>query len=337
MSTIFAERKTAMDKKIVTGKTCLVTGGGGSIGSVLVRQLAALGAGKIVIADINENGAYDVKCDIGDTVRVEIASVRDCNRMESIFREYRPSLVFHAAAHKHVPFMEQNPEEAVKNNIRGTEITAELAEKYAASHFVLISTDKAVEPISIMGASKRICEMLVYEKSLTSKATKFFTVRFGNVVNSNGSVIPLFRRQLEKGVLTVTDPKVTRYFMSVSEAVSLVINSLAAAKGGEIFVADMGRSKSILEIAERVIREGGREPYSDVEIKFTGLRQGDKLSEKLFYDFEQAEKTQTDKLFRVQGSSIEGLTEIIKELYSLAQNMDRQGIRKKIFEINRRF
>lgn len=326
-----------MDKKIVTGKTCLVTGGGGSIGSMLVRQLAALGAGTIVIADINENGAYDVKCDIGDTVCVEIASVRDCNRMESIFREYRPELVFHAAAHKHVPFMEQNPEEAVKNNIRGTEITAELAGKYGASHFVLISTDKAVEPISIMGASKRICEMLVYEKSLISEGTRFFTVRFGNVVNSNGSVIPLFRKQLERGVLTVTDPKVTRYFMSVSEAVSLVINALAIAEGGEVFVADMGDSRSILEIAERIIREGGREPYKDVKIQFTELRQGDKLSEKLFYDFEQAEKTQTDKLFRVQGSSIEGLTEIIAELYCLAENADRTGIRKKIFEINRRF
>lgn len=319
--------------EIIAGKTCLVTGGGGSIGSELVRHLNALGAGTIVIADINENGAYDVKCGIGDAVRVEIASVRDYDRMKRIFNEYRPALVFHAAAHKHVPFMEANPEEAVKNNIRGTEITAELAEKYGASHFVLVSTDKAVEPISVMGASKRICEMLVYEKSLTAENTRFFTVRFGNVINSNGSVIPLFKRQLKSGVITVTDPEAERYFMSIPEAVSLVINALTIAQGGEVFVADMGESKSILKIAERVIRESGKEPYRDVRIEFTGLRQGDKLSERLFYDFEQAEKTDIDKLFRVSGSSAEGLAEIIAELYSLAEQGDREGIRKRIFSI----
>lgn len=322
-----------MDEKIAAGKTCLVTGGGGSIGSELVRHLHDLGAGTIVIADINENGAYDIKCEVGDTVRVEIASVRDLDRMERIFDEYRPSLVFHAAAHKHVPFMEVNPEEAVKNNIRGTEITAGLAERYGASHFVLISTDKAVEPISVMGASKRICEMLIYEKSLTAAGTKFFTVRFGNVINSNGSVIPLFKKQLKSGVLTVTDPEVTRYFMSIPEAVTLIINALTIAEGGEIFVADMGDGKSILKIAEQVIRESGREPYKDVKIEFTGLRQGDKLSEKLFYDFEHAEKTKLDKLFKVQGSSIKGLPELIDELYCLAKNADRDGIRKMIFNI----
>lgn len=319
--------------EIIAGKTCLVTGGGGSIGSELVRHLAALGAGTIVLADINENGAYDVKCEVGDAVKVEIASVRDCDRMNRIFNEYRPSLVFHAAAHKHVPFMEQNPEEAVKNNIRGTEITAALAEQYGASHFVLISTDKAVEPISIMGASKRICEMLIFEKSLTAKNTKFFTVRFGNVVNSNGSVIPLFKKQLKRGVITVTDPEATRYFMSIPEAVGLVINALSIAEGGEVFVADMGESKNILEIAEQVIRESGKEPYKDVKIEFTGLRQGDKLSERLFYDFERAEKTKIDKLFRVNGSSVEGLPDIITELYSLAKQGDREGIRKRIFNI----
>lgn len=317
----------------VRGKTCLVTGGGGSIGSELTRQLAALGAEKIIIADIYENGAYDLKCAIGSAVRVEIASVRDYDRMKRIFAEYRPSFVFHAAAHKHVPFMELNPEEAVKNNIRGTEITAELADEYGASHFALISTDKAVEPISIMGASKRICEMLVYEKSQKMADTKYFTVRFGNVLNSNGSVIPLFQKQLESGVLTVTDPDVTRYFMSIPDAVTFILNALTVAEGGEVFIPDMGEAVSILNIAEQVIREAGREPYKDIKIKFTGLRNGDKLTEKLFYDFERPEKTAVERLFRVHGSSAAELGAAIKELYRMAAEQDRDGIRKIMFEI----
>lgn len=317
----------------VRGKTCLVTGGGGSIGSELTRQLAALGAEKIIIADIYENGAYDLKCAIGSAVRVEIASVRDYDRMKRIFAEYRPSFVFHAAAHKHVPFMELNPEEAVKNNIRGTEITAGLADEYGASHFALISTDKAVEPISIMGASKRICEMLVYEKSQKMADTKYFTVRFGNVLNSNGSVIPLFQKQLESGVLTVTDPDVTRYFMSIPDAVTFILNALTVAEGGEVFIPDMGEAVSILNIAEQVIREAGREPYKDIKIKFTGLRDGDKLTEKLFYDFERPEKTAVERLFRVHGSSAAELGAAIKELYRMAAEQDRDGIRKIMFEI----
>lgn len=317
----------------VRGKTCLVTGGGGSIGSELTRQLAALGAEKIIIADIYENGAYDLKCAIGSAVRVEIASVRDYDRMKRIFAEYRPSFVFHAAAHKHVPFMELNPEEAVKNNIRGTEITAGLADEYGASHFALISTDKAVESISIMGASKRICEMLVYEKSQKMADTKYFTVRFGNVLNSNGSVIPLFQKQLESGVLTVTDPDVTRYFMSIPDAVTFILNALTVAEGGEVFIPDMGEAVSILNIAEQVIREAGREPYKDIKIKFTGLRDGDKLTEKLFYDFERPEKTAVERLFRVHGSSAAELGAAIKELYRMAAEQDRDGIRKIMFEI----
>lgn len=320
-------------RETVCGKTCLVTGGGGSIGSELTRQLAALGAETIVVADIYENGAYDLKCAIGSAVRVEIASVRDYDRMKRIFAEYRPSLVFHAAAHKHVPFMELNPEEAVKNNIRGTEITAGLADEYGASHFALISTDKAVEPISIMGASKRICEMLVYEKSQKTASTKYFTVRFGNVLNSNGSVIPLFQKQLESGVLTVTSPDVTRYFMSIPDAVTFVLNALAVTKGGEVFIPDMGEAVSILSIAEQVIRDAGSEPYKNIEIKFTGLRDGDKLTEKLFYDFEKPEKTAVERLFRVQGSSVTGLDGRIKELYRMAAEQDRDGIRKIMFKI----
>ena len=189
----------------IEDKVCMVTGGGGSIGSEIVRSLSKLNAEKIVIVDIYENGAYSVKCEVGDKVTVEIASVRDYEKMDCIMNKYRPDIVFHAAAHKHVPFMELSPEEAVKNNVKGTETVADLAEKYNADNFVLISTDKAVEPISVMGASKRCCEMYVYEKSLKSKHTKFSAVRFGNVLNSNGSVIPLFKKQIENGVVTVTD------------------------------------------------------------------------------------------------------------------------------------
>lgn len=317
----------------IRGKVCVVTGGGGSIGSELVRQLARLGTEKIIIADIYENGAYDLKCEVGDAVEVEIASVRDYEKMDYIVSQYRPDIIFHAAAHKHVPFMERNPEEAVKNNIRGTEIMTELAEKYGADNFVLISTDKAVEPISVMGASKRIGEMLVYERAMKSQHTKFTAVRFGNVIGSNGSVIPLFKKQTARGLVTVTDKDVTRYFMTIPQAAELVLSSLAIAKGGEVFVLDMGESVKILDIAEQVIRDAGKEPYKDVKIEFTGLRQGDKLHEKLFYDFEKYEKTQYDTILRTEGSSIAGLLEEIEKLYKMAAEADREGIRKKIFEI----
>lgn len=316
----------------VSGKVCMVTGGGGSIGSELARQLARLGAAQIVIADIYENGAYDVKCEVGDIVTVEIASVRDYNRMNNIMLQYKPDIIFHAAAHKHVPFMEQNPEEAVKNNIRGTEIMTLLAEKYSADSFVLISTDKAVEPVSIMGASKRICEMLVYEESKHSAHTKFTAVRFGNVIDSNGSVIPLFKKQIKSGVVTVTDKDVTRYFMTIPQAVELILKSLAISKGGELFVLDMGESVKILNIAEKLIRNAGKEPYKDVEIKFTGLRRGDKLHEKLFYDFEKRERTKYDKIMRTDGSSINSLTSVIGRLYDMAADADCEGIRKLMME-----
>lgn len=317
----------------VKDKICMVTGGGGSIGSELVRRLAVLDVKKIVIVDIYENGAYEVACEVGDKVVVEIASVRDYDKMNFIMAQYCPNIVFHAAAHKHVPFMENNPEEAVKNNIIGTEIVAGLADRYGVDNFIFISTDKAVEPVSIMGASKCIGEMLVYEKSLESEHTRFTSVRFGNVLNSNGSVIPLFRRQARAGKLTVTDKEVTRYFMSIEQAVELVLKSLVMADGGEIFVFDMGDSRKILDIAERVIRDEGKEPYKDVEIEFTGLRKGDKLHEKLFYDFEVPEKTKYENILRVNGSCTDGIMAKIGELYNMAGNFDRKGIRKRIFEI----
>lgn len=317
----------------VNGKVCLVTGGGGSIGSELVRQLSELGAKKVVIADMYENGAYEVSRAIGDSVCVEIASVRDYDKMDYIMSQYRPDIVFHAAAHKHVPFMEKNPEEAVKNNIRGTEIMAELALKYDTDNFVLISTDKAVEPISIMGASKRICEMLVYEKSLVSAHTRFTAVRFGNVINSNGSVIPLFKRQISEGIVTVTHKDVTRYFMTIPQAARLVLTSLVLPESGGIFVLDMGESIKILDIAEKLIREAGKEPYTDVKIEFTGLRRGDKLMEKLFYDSEIPQKTSFEKIMYVKGSSTDNLGESLEKLYFMVKTNDRDGIRELMMKI----
>lgn len=322
----------AIDNAFFRGKVCMVTGGGGSIGSEIARQLSRLGAEKIVIADIYENGAYDVKNEIGSAAVVEIASVRDYDKMNYIMSEYLPDIIIHAAAHKHVPFMESNSEEAVKNNIKGTEIMAGLAEKYRADNFLLISTDKAVEPISVMGASKRICEMLVYEKSLYSPHTKFTAVRFGNVLNSNGSVIPLFKKQLESGVITVTDKDVTRYFMTTAEAAELALGSLTIAEGGEIFVLDMGADVKILDIAEKIIRGAGKIPYEEVKIEFTGLRKGDKLHEKLFYDFEKCEKTRYDKILRVEGSGTDNLIVSVGMLYEMAAKNDRGGIRELIFK-----
>lgn len=317
----------------VSGKVCMVTGGGGSIGSELVRQLAKLEPTKIVIVDIYENGAYDISREAGDIAAVEIASVRDYDKMNYLMSQYCPNIIFHAAAHKHVPFMEHNPEEAVKNNITGTEIMADLAEKYGVDNFVLISTDKAVEPISVMGASKRCCEMLVYEKSKSAEHTRFTTVRFGNVIGSNGSVIPLFKKQLKSGVLTVTDGEVTRYFMTIKDAAELALKSLTISEGGEIFVPDMGESVKILDIAEKVILDAGKEPYKDVKIEFTGLRQGDKLHEKLFYDFEQCRKTKYDNILRTDGSSVKGLMAKLGKLYSMAADVDREGIKKHILKI----
>lgn len=317
----------------IEGKVCMVTGGGGSIGSEIVRSLSKLNAKKIIIADIYENGAYSVMCEVGDKVAVEIASVRDYDKMDCIMNKYRPNIVFHAAAHKHVPFMENNPEEAVKNNIKGTEIIADLSEKYDVDNFVLISTDKAVEPISIMGASKRCCEMYVYEKSLKSKHTKFWTVRFGNVLNSNGSVIPLFKKQIESGVVTVTDKDVTRYFMTIPQAVELVLRSMEFAVGGEIFVLDMGEAVRILDIAEKVIKDSGKVPYKDVKIKFTGLRKGDKLHEKLFFDFEQPHRTRCEKIMRISGSSIDNFSEKLDRLYEKAYKNDSDGVREIIMKM----
>lgn len=291
-------------KNFISGKVCLVTGGGGSIGSELVRQIAKYSPKQIIIVDIYENNAYDIQQELllehGSKLNLVtlISSVRDYDKMDAIFRKYRPQVVFHAAAHKHVPLMETVPEEAVKNNIFGTFNVATVAEFYKVDKFVMISTDKAVNPTNVMGATKRACEMIIQYKAQTSTHTEFVTTRFGNVLGSNGSVIPLFRRQIESGSpVTVTHPDIIRYFMTIPEAVSLVLQAGAMAKGGEIFVLDMGAPVKITTLAENLIRMYGKVPYKDVEIVFTGLRPGEKLFEELLMDEEGLKSTANKKIF----------------------------------------
>ena len=290
--------------QFICDKVCMVTGGGGSIGSELVRQIASYSPKQIIIVDIYENNAYDIQQELllkyGTAVNLEtiISSVRDYNKMETIFKKYRPQIVFHAAAHKHVPLMETVPEEAVKNNIFGTFNVATLSELYNVDKFVMISTDKAVNPTNVMGATKRACEMIIQARAQKSKHTEFVTTRFGNVLGSNGSVIPLFRRQIESGsAVTVTHPDIIRYFMTIPEAVSLVLEAGAMAKGGEIFVLDMGAPVKITTLAENLIRMYGKVPYKDVPIVFTGLRPGEKLFEELLMDEEGLKSTENKKIF----------------------------------------
>ncbi|MBE6739731.1 MAG: polysaccharide biosynthesis protein [Ruminococcaceae bacterium] len=286
----------------VAGKTVLVTGGGGSIGSELCRQIAANKPKLLVIFDIYENNAYDIQNELKTTypelnLEVRIGSVRDTRRMEQIFRDFRPQVVYHAAAHKHVPLMEDSPNEAIKNNVFGTLKTVRAADKYGAERFVLISTDKAVNPTNIMGASKRMCEMVVQAYNKKSK-TDFVAVRFGNVLGSNGSVVPLFKKQIaEGGPVTVTDPGIIRYFMTIPEAVSLVLKAGASAKGGEIFVLDMGEPVKILDLAENLISLSGFTPYVDIDIKFTGLRPGEKKYEELLMSEEGLTQTENRLIF----------------------------------------
>ncbi|MBR5140589.1 MAG: polysaccharide biosynthesis protein, partial [Clostridia bacterium] len=267
-------------------KVILVTGGGGSIGSELCRQIAKCSPQKLVIFDIYENNAYDIEQELKRTygsdlnIIVEIGSVRDRARLDAVFSYHRPNVVFHAAAHKHVPLMEHSSCEAIKNNSFGTYNTADMAEKYGAEKFILISTDKAVNPTNIMGASKRLCEMIV--QCRTESKTVFAAVRFGNVLGSNGSVIPLFKRQIAAGgPITITDKRIIRYFMTIPEASGLVMQAGAMAKCGELFVLDMGKPVKIIDLAENMIRLSGFNPYIDIDILEIGLRPGEKLYEEL--------------------------------------------------------
>jgi FlaA1/EpsC-like NDP-sugar epimerase len=288
--------------KMVMGKKVLVTGGGGSIGSELCRQIAAHDPALLIIFDIYENNAYDIQQELmrkypSLNLEVLIGSVRNTARVESIFEKYRPDIVYHAAAHKHVPLMEASPGEAIKNNVMGTWKVAQAADKYHVERFVLISTDKAVNPTNVMGASKRICEMVIQMINLHSE-TGFVAVRFGNVLGSNGSVIPLFKQQIaEGGPVTVTDPEVIRYFMSIPEAVSLVLQAGAYAQGGEVFVLDMGKPMKIVDLAENLIKLSGYRVGEDIEIRFTGLRPGEKMYEELLMKAEGLKQTKNELIY----------------------------------------
>ncbi len=283
------------------GKTVLITGGGGSIGSELCRQIAEFHPKKLIILDIYENNAYNVQQELlrkhpNLDLDVVIGSVRDKARMDDLFAIYRPEVVFHAAAHKHVPLMEKSPMEAVKNNVFGTKNVADVAEKYGVKKFILISSDKAVNPTNIMGATKRLCEMIV--QSRIGSATEFMAVRFGNVLGSSGSVVPLFKQQIASGgPITLTDKRIIRYFMTIPEAVGLVMETGALAKGGELFVLNMGKPVRILELAEKLIQLSGLTPYEDIDIVEVGLRPGEKLYEELLIKNEEMDTTENEMIF----------------------------------------
>ena len=311
----------------VKGKTILVTGGGGSIGSEICRQLAGHDVGHLIIFDIYENNAYQIQKSLewefpDLNLTVLIGSVRDERRLESIFSKYRPDIVFHAAAHKHVPLMEDSPNEAIKNNVIGTLKTARTASHYQVKKFILISTDKAVNPTNIMGASKRLCEMVIQLIGRHS-TTEFAAVRFGNVLGSNGSVIPLFRRQIEHGgPVTVTHPDIIRYFMTIPEAVSLVLEAGAYAKNGQIFVLNMGDPVRIADLAKNMIRLSGYEPEKEIKIKYIGLRPGEKLYEELLMNEEGMQTTENSRIFigRQIAFDEKVFREQIKELAKEAEN-----------------
>lgn len=323
----------------VAGKVVLVTGGGGTIGSELCRQISDHCPKRLIIFDIYENNAYDIQNELKrkypelDLVAL-IGSVRDSKRLDCVFKKYKPDIVYHAAAHKHVPLMEDSPNETIKNNVFGTLKTAQCADKYGVQKFILISTDKAVNPTNIMGASKRICEMIIQAYNNRSD-TEFVAVRFGNVLGSNGSVIPLFKKQIEAGgPVTVTDPNIIRYFMTIPEAVTLVLQAGASAKGGEIFVLDMGKPVKILTLAENLIRLSGFTPYKDIKIEFIGLRPGEKLYEEMLMAEEGLTETENSMIHI--GKPIEfDEQELFKTLEVMKNNMynDSADIRLLVHKI----
>lgn len=316
-------------RKFLKYKKVMVTGAGGSIGSELCRQIVLFQPSQLILLEIYENSVYDLEQELKTAypdlnMKVIIASVRDRDRIEEVMAECRPDVVFHAAAHKHVPLMENNPKEAVKNNVFGTLNIAEMADQYKVSKFVLISTDKAVNPTNIMGATKRMCEMIVQSIDRTSE-TEFAAVRFGNVLGSNGSVIPLFKKQIAMGgPVTITHEDVIRYFMSIPEASQLVLQAGAMAKGGEIFVLDMGDPVRIMDLAKDLIRLSGFEPDVDIKIQVTGLRPGEKLYEELLLDEEGISKTVHEKIF-VGRPIFTDYERILAYLENLRRAMDSQN------------
>jgi len=321
------------------GKVILVTGGGGSIGSEICRQVALHGPKLLIILDIYENNVYDIQLELKKkhpdlNLVVLIASVRDKHRIDDIFETYHPDIVYHAAAHKHVPLMEDSPDEAIKNNVKGTYNVASAANKYHVQKMVLISTDKAVRPTNVMGASKRICEMVMEVFSEIS-STEYTAVRFGNVLGSNGSVIPIFRQQIKAGgPVTVTHPDIIRYFMTIPEAVNLVLQCSAYANGGEIFILDMGEPVKIVDLAKKMIRLSGHVPGEDIKIEFTGLRPGEKLYEELLIDEKNLIETDNERIFVAQMGSmdVEATSQKIADLIRYAYD-ESKDIRAEIKEL----
>ncbi len=324
----------------IADRVVLVTGGGGSIGSELCRQVAKFSPSKLVILDIYENNAYDLENELkqlypGLALEVVIASVRDLDRIDDVFARYRPHTVFHAAAHKHVPLMESSPGEAIKNNVFGTLNVATCADKHHVERFVMISTDKAVNPTNVMGATKRICEMIVQSLNAVSD-TNFVAVRFGNVLGSNGSVIPLFQKQIASGgPVTVTHKEITRFFMTIPEAAQLVLQAVSYAKGGEIFILDMGEPVKIYDLAVNLIKLSGYRPNVDIKIEFTGLRPGEKLYEELLMNEEGLQKTRHEKIFIGQPffCDMEQIKEYLDLLEDALKSNDNEEIKNAVAKI----
>ena len=329
--------------ELIQNKVVLVTGGGGSIGSELCRQIAKYNPEKLVIVDIYENNLYSIEQELRfnyPELKLEaiVASVRDKKRLNEIFEEFRPYLVFHAAAHKHVPLMETSPLEAIKNNVFGTYNVVNCADEYDVKRFILISTDKAVNPTNIMGATKRLCEMIIQTKNKVSK-TEYAAVRFGNVLGSNGSVIPLFKKQISQGgPVTVTHKDITRFFMTIPEAVSLVLQAMTYAKGGEIFVLDMGEPVKIYDMAVKLIQLSGYEPNVNMQIKITGLRPGEKLYEEILMNEEGLETTKHDKIhvaepLNMTMEEMEEKLEVLRNLLDNSNNEDKDIIKNTMKQI----
>ncbi len=327
---------------LIEGKTILVTGAGGSIGSELCRQIIKYNPNKLVMLDIYENSLYNIELELKSgyshiDIEAIIGSVRDIKRLEKVFEQYNPYLVFHAAAHKHVPLMEDSPLEAIKNNVFGTSNVANCADKFGSKKMILISTDKAVNPTNIMGATKRLCEMIIQVKNKNSK-TEYAAVRFGNVLGSNGSVVPVFKKQIEEGgPVTVTHKDIIRYFMTIPEAAQLVLQAMSYAKGGEIFVLDMGEPVKIYDLAVSLIKLSGLEPNVDIPIVFTGLRPGEKLYEELLMKEEGLQKTENKKIYIGELTDLDekDILEKLSKLQNLVddENTPINDIKETIHEV----